>query len=390
MPQPLQATRWASWPLADMFQRAGQSSVRRLSMPQPLQAARWASWPLETHVNSHGWRPAIPALGSPASGGSACRSPCRQHAGRHGPWRHMSTAMCGVQRFQRSAVQRQAAQHAAAPAGSTLGVMALGDICQWPCVADLSHSSAGAVQCQAAQHAAAPAGSTLGVMALGDMHLACCTEHWPDERLLSHPEVFHQVGGTKALRMRQRMHAPQLPHASPQGDGSESAAGTLPCLGRQCKGRLCREGYAPFPAHVRKCRHASHHMNRAAASQEGRRNALQVQVREGRGAEPEDLQARAGPQRQVCHGCHMQLHRLQAVAVLHLQQAQSSHERQQASTLRSHSGLGLSQAGDGAQHWGGRTQTPHLGASPACWLITLAAPRQASLWHTVSTDCAEL
>ena len=36
----------------------------------------------------------------------------------------------GVQRLQRRAVQRQAAQHAAAPAGSTLGVMALGDICQ--------------------------------------------------------------------------------------------------------------------------------------------------------------------------------------------------------------------------------------------------------------------
>ena len=34
--------------------------------------------------------------------------------------------MCGVQRDQRRAVQRQAAQHAAAPAGDTLGVMAIG------------------------------------------------------------------------------------------------------------------------------------------------------------------------------------------------------------------------------------------------------------------------
>ena len=45
---------------------------------------------------------------------------------------------------------------------------------------------------------------------------------------------------------------------------------------------------------------------------------------ESGGAQRQDFQLGAGAQRQVRHGRHMHLHRLQAVAVLHLHVAETS------------------------------------------------------------------
>ena len=129
-----------------------------------------------------------------------------------------------------------------------------------------------------------------------------------------------------ALSTAQCMHASQATCASLQMIDKESAAGTLPSLARQRKADHVLRG-----TRCTSWRMLGHWLRIRSGMQHHRRrrqqNALQVQVRESRGAKPEDLQAGAGSQRQVRHGCHMQLNRLQAVAVLHLQWTQANHQR---------------------------------------------------------------